>query len=325
MDGALNQILEAYGYPDIQKGSPASGYRNTSWPITTRHGVLNLIIYKNEPAIVEIIKRLNAIGLALRKSDLPIRYPVDSRILQIKSGQTYLYSGLYNYLPGQTIPWEAYTMAHLKLLGKALNDLHSEMKHIHLEAPSVTDICLEHVNEMKQYFSNAGVRSALAGKLKITDFSHVFAVFSEKLYEYAKLPNPQLLHMDFVRGNILFEGSREQLHISGILDFEKAATGHPLFDIARTLAFLLVDCKYKSEEKVRKYFLISGYQKRGKAAQKLTNTQEMPLLELLINFFLTYDLYKFMKHNPYESLGQNEHFVRTLTILQQRRIISSVV
>ncbi len=72
-----------------------------------------------------------------------------------------------------------------------------------------------------------------------------------------------LLHMDFVRGNILYSQNHE-LRISGILDFEKAAYGSPLFDIARTYAFLLVDCKYKSEKEIGKYFLRSGYIKRGK-------------------------------------------------------------
>jgi Ser/Thr protein kinase RdoA (MazF antagonist) len=114
-----------------------------------------------------------------------------------------------------------------------------------------------------------------------------------------------------VRGNILFD---DQARITGVLDFEKTAWGHPALDIARTLAFLLVDCKYKSEDKTRKYFLISGYNKRGPARTPGSS----PLLEKLITTFLLHDFYKFLRHNPYESLRNNEHFVRTRDLLVQR-------
>ena len=122
--------------------------------------------------------------------------------------------------------------------------------------------------------------------------------------------------MDFVRGNILF-AEDEKAQITGVLDFEKATWGPPVFDIARTLAFLIVDCKYKDEAKVRKYFLHSGYNKRGQAEFEPTE-----LLEDLLNFFLLYDFYKFLRHNPYESLKDNEHFVRTRDFLLKRNIIA---
>ncbi len=129
--------------------------------------------------------------------------------------------------------------------------------------------------------------------------------------------------MDFVRGNILFKGSK----ICGILDFEKAGYGIKLLDIARTLAFLLVDCKYKNEVKIRKYFLQSGYIKRGGADfnRRIINTadKKLDLLEELVNTFLIYDFYKFLRHNPYEFLHQNEHFIRTKKYLLERGVITT--
>jgi hypothetical protein len=119
--------------------------------------------------------------------------------------------------------------------------------------------------------------------------------------------------MDFVRGNILFEGDE----ISGILDFEKTASGHTVMDISRTLAFLLVDCKYKTIDKVIKYFLYSGYQKRGKN-KDIGNDADR---KILVEMFLFYDLYKFLLHNPYEFLQQNEHYVRTKDILIGRGVL----
>jgi len=92
----------------------------------------------------------------------------------------------------------------------------------------------------------------------------------------------------------------------------------PAFDISRTLAFLLVDCKYKLSAEVRKYFLRSGYEKRGQG--------ELPdsrLVQALTGLFLLYDLYKFLRHNPYESLHQNQHYIRTVDELTGRRLVAS--
>jgi len=144
-------------------------------------------------------------------------------------------------------------------------------------------------------------------------FAVSFDRYERLLSGCCRLPDTQQLHMDFVRGNILFEDER----ITGILDFEKTAVGHPLFDVARTLAFLLVDCKYKTEDEIYRYFLQSGYHKRG--AAKLDYYPG--LLERLVEFFLLHDFYKFLRHNPYESLNDNEHFVRTVSILTRGGVL----
>ena len=47
------------------------------------------------------------------------------------------------------------------------------------------------------------------------------------------------------------------------------------------------------------------------------------LLEPLLDAFLLYDFYKFLRHNPYESLSANEHFTRTRDLLLARRIIDN--
>jgi len=170
---------------------------------------------------------------------------------------------------------------------------------------------------MHRYFNDRDVINAAAHKLHVRtiprDFAHTLAACQH-------LPGRQALHMDFVRGNILFEDTQ----ISGIIDFEKAAVGSPLFDIARTLAFLLVDCKYKPEDKIRKYFLRSGYLKRGKTVLTNYTIDGKSALDELINFFLMHDFYKFLRHNPYEALEQNEHYIRTKALLLKRRLIAEV-
>lgn len=279
------------------------GYRNTTFPVVTAGEMLNVIIYKNEPGMAERIQHINKLGVFLHAHSLPARHAYDHRILRLKTDTgAQRFAALYYYVPGNTIPWEAYTMDHIKQLGKAMGDMHARLAHYPYDLPSVADELLALNKRMCRYFAGSGVHNALSKKLGVR-VDH--ADFTLALNTAKNLPG-QALHMDFVRGNILFEGTR----ITGILDFEKAAYGHPVFDVARTLAFLLVDCKYKSAAKTTKYFLQSGYNKRS-AAQFSAFAE----LNQLLPFFLLHDFYKFLRHNPYEYLPQNEHFIRTKAIL----------
>lgn len=316
----IERILAAYGVNDAVIGEPQKGYRNASYRILTMDRVRshNLMLYKTEPGILARIQNANAVGAAVASADLPARTLADPRILQIAAGERRKYAALYHYLPGKTIPWEAYTMEHIKQLGKTMSDLHAALKRYNVaNLPEVAQENLQLNRRMLRYFADSQVAQALAQKLGLQVRT---ADFTKLLAATKKLPDQQALHMDFVRGNILFENT----HITGILDFEKTAKGHILYDIARTLAFLLVDCKYKPEAKVRKYFLQSGYVKRGSNDLRGVKIGNFSLLEELTNFFLLHDFYKFLRHNPYEQLSRNEHFVRTKAMLLKRELITEV-
>lgn len=314
-EGLIVRILDAYGVPHSRIAAPQKGYRNASYAVDNTY---NLILYKCEPDILARIKNAGAVGAAVAAAGLPARAPHDPRIITLLSGERIKYAALYNYLPGKTIPWEAYTMDHIKALGQTMSDMHHALAvYPTHDLPDIASESKALLKRMQRYFADENVTRALKQKLGIhsvkTDFARILAASK-------KLPGQQTLHMDFVRGNILFEGSI----ITGILDFEKTAKGSPLYDVARTLAFLLVDCKYKSEPKVRKYFLQSGYIKRGAHPIKNYVSEGQSMLEALIDFFLLHDLYKFLRHNPYEYLPQNEHFVRTKAMLLKRGRITTV-
>lgn len=310
----VERILQQYGLTAAHVHEVEKGYRNQSYAAELRDGrILNLILYKREEGILERVRRANRVSDFLAGEGYPARKTADRRVTTMKSGDYIKYAALYEYLPGKTIPWEAYTMEHIKRLGGAMSDMHALLKKLPQEdLPFVIDECRDLLRRMEKYFAEDGVHDALAGKLglSVPDTS----AFRSALTAAIGLP-AQTLHMDFVRGNILFSGA-EKGKITGVLDFEKTAWGPPVFDISRTLAFLLVDCKYKESDKVRKYFLHSGYNKRGQS-----QFPPNPLLETLLNFFLLHDFYKFLRHNPYESLVQNEHFVRTRDILLKRNIV----
>nr|AIA17459.1 Phosphotransferase enzyme family [uncultured bacterium] len=308
----IARILRAYNVPYSRVAAPQKGYRNTSYGI---NGIYNLILYKSEAGILARIKNANTVGAFVAAAGMSARTPRNPRILKLASGGRVRYAALYNYLPGSTIPWEAYTMDHIKALGQAMSDMHQTLSLYDTQSlPDVADENSALLKRMQRYFVDTHVAGALTSKLGIHS---VRCHFFDVLAASKKLPGQHALHMDFVRGNILFEGSK----ITGILDFEKAAKGSPLYDVARTLAFLLVDCKYKQENKIRKYFLQSGYIKRGAAELRDYMVNGMSVLESLVDFFLLHDFYKFLRHNPYESLPQNEHFVRTKAMLLKRGLI----
>ncbi len=329
----LRRILDAYGASYQSIGPPQKGYRNSSYAVSLTDGrMLNLILYKSEPDILARIKRANKVANFVAAQGLPSRQSFDKRIIKLQSGELAKYAALYYYLPGDTIPWEAYTKDHLKLAGMAMSVMHQHLRHLPLPGPHVSGEYLRINKRMSHYFNSESVQMALYKKLQLRVSQGIFTKNRVCLQACYTLPNQHMLHMDFVRSNLLFKATEQDdifvengLALSGILDFEKTAHGHPLFDIARTLAFLLVDCKYKPPADIKKYFLRSGYAKRGGVAIKnivlSREGRRINVLEALLEFFLFYDFYKFLRHNPYEFLAQNEHFMRTRDMLLERQML----
>jgi Ser/Thr protein kinase RdoA (MazF antagonist) len=320
----VGRVLEAYGVKYTQLLPTQKGYRNENHPlVTTSGGRLNLIIYKREPGIAERIRRANNVADTLAAQGFPARCTHDPRIIRLYEGK---YAALYKYLPGTTIPWEAYTMKHLKALGTAMGDMHNILHSLDVHGlPGVADEYIAIVSRMRRYFSDPDVKRAMKEKLGVSLDPNICNKYSRILQHCRQLPGQQVLHMDFVRGNVLFAEPIDLAvagrgAITGVLDFEKVAIGHPLFDIARTYAFLLVDCKHKTPAEVKKYFLQSGYSKHSRSPFNPTSSNERLLLALT-DVFLLYDFYKFLRHNPYEYLHENEHYIRTQALLLGRGLL----
>lgn len=312
---AVPKVLAAYGVKYSRIFDPQKGYRNEIWPVMADDGqMLNVTFYKRENGIINKIRCANSASEYLAARGLPTRQQFDNRTLALKTSFGVTNINVYNYLPGVTIPWEAYTMSHIKNLGMVMSNMHAHLSDMSTEGfPSVYDEYIQIIERMKRYFSESAVQKAINQKLKLEIKTKPLDRYLKLLERYKSELGQQVLHMDFVRGNILFDCQE----ISGILDFEKTAVGHTIMDISRTLAFLLVDCKYKTVDKVNKYFLHSGYRKRGQA----NDIGNDGLRNQLVEMFLVYDLYKFLRHNPYESLNLNEHYVRTRDILVKSGVL----
>ncbi len=381
----VHKILNLYKITAKEILPAQKGYRNTSYPIKTKNDIYNLIIYKREKNILKKIKAANLVSDYLFQNGFPTRL-TQNKIIKIQTidnrqlmtvyrknptpsndhRPSPIYACLYNYLPGETISWEAYSTKHIKLLGMTMSNMHRALRKLKIkneqltissnfpsrEVIKVSDMAIplamselsDQLERMQKYFSNPEVSKAIKQKLNLKINKDIFKNFELLISNLNKLDDQQILHMDFVRSNILFASKIDtssplsilrkaqddisrgnntsnflpetSYYISGILDFEKTSYGPRIIDLARTLAFLIVDVKTKSEEKIRKYFLQSGYQKRGELLLPNLN-----MLDDLIFYFWFYDFYKFLKHNPYESLNQNEHYLRTIYYLKQKGII----
>lgn len=325
----ISMICTKFGYTFASLGEVNSGYRNTSHRVVLDDGrEVNIVAHKSDQYAVQKIRTQQNLGAQLSARGLPVRRPLDPRILSMTRGRQRALVAVYNYLPGQTIPWEAYTRTHIKLLGHAMASFHGATQNT--SVTTLTDVEADYqmiVEQMVWYFSRNGVIEALEKKCSISINIEKIAAYDGFLASCLRLLHRQPLHMDFVRGNILFARRtpgatifEKDTSVSGIIDLEKTAVGSIFFDIARTLAFLLVDCPQPAE-KVRRYFLESGYIKRGQAPLRPLSVDGRDMLETLIDLFLTYDLYKFLRDNPYEALAENHHFVQTRSMLLARDLI----
>ncbi|MCL2444542.1 phosphotransferase [Candidatus Saccharibacteria bacterium] len=362
----IQKSLAFYDITPLKIHPVQTGYRNKSYHIETSDDQnLNLIFYKSEPDILARIKRTDHLAQIAHDQNLPVRHLADPRTLTLRSKSKTTYARLYHYLPGRTIAWEMFSMKHIKLLGQAMSDLHLSLKDTRtIDLPLATDELITQLAYMQKYFTDPGVTSAISIKLHLQVLLKIFPTLQKTLIETTKLP-AQPIHLDLVRGNVLFmnissastrdtqfatsyyagrrvfsdetrddeleEWRRDEcsaeasnwsignIQLTGLIDFEKSALGPPILDLARTYAFLLADCAHKTEQQIHKYLIHSGYNKRGRS-QIHPNPK---LFTQLVNYFLIHDFYKFLAHNPYESLARNHHFLRTRDLLLARKVITT--
>ncbi len=322
-------LKQNYGFEVLKITKLDGGFRNSCFKIDCETESFVFIIYKAEKNIKSTIINAHFTTEYLSDNGFPVRVPIKTKsgeeVSEITWGGGRHFAALYNFLEGVTIPWEAYTRRHIKSIGKTLSDMHFYLRDVDIpDNVRLPDWYLDTIKEvdlMKKYFKE--VEPWIEKKLKVKlNWTKLI-----KLYDFIKSIKQQnfcILHYDFVRGNILFSRKLDKkldiYPICGILDFEKVCVGPKIADIARTLAFLIIDCKYKDESTVRRRFLKSGYIKRGKSKFSVTKKE----LDNLIQYFWLRDFWKFLVHNPYEYLHMNEHYKRTIKSLINVNLVKDI-
>lgn len=320
----VKQILKKYFDKNIVKVEKLTGgFRNQCFKVaTSENEKFVFIVYKSEEGIGRLIKSAHKVAKFLANKGFPTRVPkVDKNgleYIQIEFQGGKQFAALYNFLHGSTIPWEAYTRRHLKSIGKTLSDMHYYLREADFKKslPNWYEQTQKEIKQMNNYFKKVEpwIEKKLEVKLNWEKIGNLSALSSQLL---ATRSLESVLHYDFLRGNILFSEKIDRkwdtYPIVGILDFEKVCWGPVVADIARTLAFLLVDVKYKKNKKIRKRFFISGYKRRGK--NDLPEVVDSAIFENLLAFYWLRDFWKFCENNPYEYLHMNEHYGRTKELL----------
>lgn len=301
----------------------AGGYRNFVWRLHDMKGTSYcLVIYKSEPNIAAKISAAHASAAATAKTGLPVRLPIynvnqRTEVIQLttqransvrNSEPIQRLAVLYPFLSGETLPWNGFNAGHLHNLGRALALIHqSELMTEKDKLPVVETSLLVQLESSWEYINSESRRDALKTKLKLSVDLEKLAELLNQMKDFDWEDNPRrLLHLDLVRSNLLFK--KEEL--TGIIDFEKTAIGPVELDVARTLAFLIVDQHHKSPSQIWRSLYLNGYLATGK--QKLNRAN----LKLFTYYFWWYDFYKFLLHNPYEDLPKNWHFRRTVAKLR---------
>jgi Ser/Thr protein kinase RdoA (MazF antagonist) len=327
------QILEKY-YPQIIKNA-----KNINI-LDFNQGYMNFVCHidvqkeKSKKSYVLIFynsNRYEGIYQAsqyLNEANIPTRTAYENSkgelITEIELDGTKRLIGLYNFLPGKTIPWEAYTRRHLHSLGREMAKIHNIWSKYRNKT--------QYIPHWKQYLEVDSERllsyllknkEVINKKLSINIDIKEIQKLTEELLEESQNKKEQLIHADFVRSNILFDNKKigEYYEITGILDFEKVIYAPLEVDLGRTLAFLIVDCKYKDQKEVEKRFLKEGYMEEIENTQVKENIIGGGLKQYMLYFWVR-DFWKLLQCNPYEDLNKNEHYIRTIEILINQNILN---
>lgn len=299
------------------------GYMNTCILINISNPKQNFIFiiynpnrYSNNNKIQQIEDTYHT-AKYLEDHGIPVRTAIKTKtgkhLVRINLGKTdqdIRTVGLYNYLPGKTLPWEAYTRRHIKSLGLCMARIHKTWESMNfqkLSIPRWKTYLKKDSAKILDYFTRN--QDTIAQKLRLQLNADKMMTIVKNIQQ---LDENQIVHYDFVRGNILFSDKKEDetYPITGIIDFEKTMIATPEVDIARTISFLLIDCKYKTDKQISQNFIKEGYIRMGNG-----RISRLDVINTLMIYFWVRDIWKFLSSNPYDSLSLNYHYQETKTRL----------
>lgn len=146
--------------------------------------------------------------------------------LQILPRSSLRWSAVYFGVPGQTISWSDYSLPLVSAAVKYLERIHqagrsfpdrAELDRVELSDPPVLPAA-----ELTGCRVNRVAWRQRAERLACLNQGQKTAT---------------VLHGDYGRANIIFDGER----VAGVVDFDRAAWGHPVFDLGRFVSYLLLD------------------------------------------------------------------------------------
>ncbi len=134
---------------------------------------------------------------------------------------------------------------------RLFRDMGALLKRLHALAMPAHGYLLE--GEVARAFDTNAERMAVAFEAKYRDFrawggdgalcGRIEAFVAERSAAMAECGAPVLCHNDFHPGNVLVEAGADGVwRLSGLIDFENAVAGDPLFDLAKALDYTAHEC-----------------------------------------------------------------------------------
>ncbi|MEA2020357.1 MAG: phosphotransferase [Patescibacteria group bacterium] len=238
-ENALSAYWVTSDFASISHQRLYGGIRNAVFLVKSCRGDFVLTIYKLVPDAENNVKRNLRIYIFLKPQGFSVPEVVPTKDGNLFAAKQILGAerlvSLHKYIGGFKI--FPYRKDDLVAMGKMLSNLHS---------------CL-------RTFPDQGILRSVPEVVATENFAG----------------NNTVLHMDFARGNVLFE---DHGNISVVLDFEEAMWGPPILDISKSLAIILKDNKEDSFDYIKEKFF-EGYR------QGATKLKDRDKLEWLVKYF----------------------------------------
>jgi len=252
------------------------------------------------------LKDANVVSHLLSKeafpySDYVINKEYDS-VIEFEEDQI---GTLYSFNEGEFLESDRITEDHLTALAELTRDFHKICYDIYASSFTVRQI--EHIHtavhryieKIREEVAEPGIHHMLENKfnLKIDmDILDLNLKHIDNINEQLKEKPSTVLNMDLDYNNVTFSentresGSRkDNLHITNIV-FDRVFTGHPYFEIGKTVSRLYVDLKFPTTNKLKNIFL-------REISKPLSMQNE--IMDTIICFNLIDMLYKYIKNDIY--------------------------
>ncbi len=265
------------------------GFGRSHWTRLVRTPVENFILRVYNPdALMENIHAELTLLERLQKQALPFAIPTPianrhgQKLATIQQDGKVQKAVLWRYIPGENADFDDPTQAFSA--GKALGQLSAALRAITgdvassaLPNPSYQQV-LDNAIGQPTFFAQWADAPIEAAKLKgVTGF--IQEVQAQTPGWYASLPR-QIIHNDFIPGNVLVEGSR----VSGVVDFESHRYDLRIMDLVVSLCHWPYDFYGSGDEWQIVDALGSGYAAhQGLQPEEIQNLPQLMRLRWAVN------------------------------------------
>ena len=233
---------------------------------------------------------------------------------------------LYSLNDGRFIKQGDISVKYLQLIADESKDLHYIGYELFENSFTIQQI--EHINsvirrtteKIRSEISENGIHYLLENKFGVkldTDIVNLNLSHVESINDQLKESKSTILNMDHNFDNITFskevnDGKKPKLIVSNII-LDRVYTGHPYFEIGKTISRLLVQQKTLDIKEIKPILL-----------QEISEpkTMQNQIIDAITTFYLLDLLYKYIKYENYRT--EEERFEILKSILVKEKVLKYI-